>query len=104
MPHVIGEKCLGEVYAACDEVCPVEAIRPGKYKGQDFMAIDPETCIDCGACKAECPIDAIHASVDDSPEWARVNAELAPKFKDNPKPTPRPPNDPPRNPSNKLVR
>jgi ferredoxin len=104
MPHVITEKCLGEVYAACAQVCPVECIHPGKYRGEDFMVIDPEVCIDCGTCLQECPIGAIVGSVEEDPSWARINAELAPQFKDAPKPQPRPPNDPPRKPGNTRVR
>jgi ferredoxin len=104
MPHVVTEKCLGERYAHCAEVCPVEAFRPGTHNGEPFMAIDPEVCIDCGACLPECPIGAIVGSVDESPEWAKTNAELAPKFKDNPKAEKRPGNDPPRKPGNKLAK
>jgi len=104
MPHVIDEKCLGEVYAACVDVCPVDCIHPGEYKGEGFMVIDPETCIDCGVCLPECPIGAIVGSTDESPEWAQVNAELTPQFKDNPKVTPRPPDDQPKKPGNSLVK
>ncbi|HBL18409.1 MAG: hypothetical protein A2X36_14440 [Elusimicrobia bacterium GWA2_69_24] len=104
MPHVINEKCLGEVYATCAEVCPVDAIHPGQYQGEAFMTIDPDTCIDCGVCLPECPIGAIVGSTDDSPEWAKINAELAPQFKSNPKAPVRPANDPPRKPGNKLVK
>jgi ferredoxin len=104
MAHVILEKCLGEVYAACVDVCPVECIHPGDYKNEKFMIIDPEVCIDCGVCLPECPIGAIVGSVDESPEWAKINAELTPEFKTHPKLTPRPPNDPPRKPGNKLVK
>lgn len=104
MPHVILEKCLGEVYAACVEVCPVDCFHPGDYKGQKFMIIDPEVCIDCGVCLPECPIGAIVGSVDESPEWAKINAELTPQFKNNPKAPLRPPNDPPHKPENKLVK
>lgn len=104
MAHVITEKCLGEVYAACVDVCPVDCIHPGKYKEEDFMIIDPEVCIDCGVCLPECPIGAIVGSTDEAPEYAKVNAELSPQYKDNPKITPRPPNDPPRKPDNKLVK
>lgn len=103
MPHVVTEKCIGELYAACIQVCPTEAIHAGKYKGQDFMVIDPETCIDCGVCLPECPIGAIVPG-DDSPEWVKINAELAPQLKNAPKPKPRPTNDPPRNAKNKLVK
>ena len=104
MAHVILEKCLGEVYAACVDVCPVECIHPGPYKGEAFMIIDPDVCIDCGVCLPECPIGAIVGSVDEAPEWAGINKELTPTFKNNPKVTPRPPNDPPHKPGNKLVK
>ena len=104
MSHVILEKCLGEVYAACVDVCPVDCIHPGKYKDEDFMIIDPEVCIDCGVCLPECPIGAIVGSIDEAPDWAKINAELTPTFKDAPKVTPRPPNDPPRKSTNQLVK
>ena len=101
MPYVITEKCLGERYATCAEVCPVDCIHPGEYQGQVFMIIDPDDCIDCGVCQPECPVDAIVDSADESPEWAKINAELSPSFKDNPKVEPRPANDPPRKESNR---
>ena len=104
MSHVINETCLGEVYAACVDVCPVECIHPGDYKGEKFMIIDPEVCIDCGVCLPECPIGAIVGSVDESPEWAKINAELTPSFKGNAKVPARPANDPPHKPQNKLVK
>ena len=104
MAHVIGEKCLGEQYAACVAVCPVDCIHAGDYKGEPFMIIDPDTCIDCGLCLPECPIDAIVSSVDQSEDYAKINSELSPDFSKNPKVTPRPPTDPPRKPGNKLVR
>lgn len=96
MPSVIGEKCLGERYATCVDVCPVECIYPGEYRSEEFMVIDPELCTECAACLSECPIDAIVATEDENPEWAKINAELAPQFKDNPPVEPRPVNDPPR--------
>ena len=103
MPYVITEKCLGEQYASCVAVCPVDCIHPGNYKGEPFMIVDPETCIDCGQCLPECPINAIVATVDESPEWGKINAELTPEFKTHPKVPERPKNDPPRKPGNKLV-
>lgn len=102
MPYVITEKCLGERYATCAEVCPVDCIHPGEYNGQVFMVIDPDDCIDCGVCQPECPIDAIVDSVDESPEWAKINAQLSPEYKNNPKVEPRPANDPPRKESNRT--
>jgi NAD-dependent dihydropyrimidine dehydrogenase PreA subunit len=28
-------------------------------EGADKYQIDPDTCVDCGACVGECPVDAI---------------------------------------------
>ena len=41
-------------------VCPVECIVPGKPQEEwPWYYIDPDTCIDCGACVPECPYSAI---------------------------------------------
>lgn len=101
MSYVITEKCLGERYATCVEVCPVDCIHPGEYNGEVFMVIDPEDCIDCGVCQPECPVDAIVDSEDEAPDWAKINLELTPAFKENDPVDPRPINDPPRKESNK---
>ena len=103
MSYVITDKCLGERYATCVAVCPVDCIHAGEYEAQEFMIIDPETCIDCGLCLPECPIGAIVESEDDSPEWAKVNAELAPGWVGSPKVPERPRNDPPRREGNVIV-
>ena len=103
MSYVITAKCLGEQYASCTEVCPVDCIYPGDYKGEKFMVIDPEICITCGACLPVCPIGAIVESEDYDKEYAKINAELSPQYKGNAKITPRPSNDPPKKPGNKLV-
>ena len=103
MSYVITEKCLGEQYASCVAVCPVDCIYPGNYKNEPFMVIDPTICITCGACLPECPIGAIVESEDYDQAYAKVNAELSPQFKSNPKVPERPKNDPPRKPANKLV-
>ena len=103
MSYVITEKCLGERYATCVSVCPVDCIHPGDYQDQEFMIIDPDACIDCGLCQPECPIGAIVATEDEDPEWAAINAELAPAFRENPAVAERPRNDPPRRPGNTIV-
>lgn len=103
MPHVITGKCLGEQYAACVAVCPVDCIHPGTYKGESFMVIDPLTCIDCGLCLPECPVGAIVSKIETDLEYTKINQELAPQFVNNPKVTPRPANDPPHKPGNKLA-
>jgi ferredoxin len=49
-----------------------------------MLVIDPDECIDCTLCVAECPVDAIFAE-DDVPDgqqhWTKVNAELAKVWK-----------------------
>ena len=103
MSYVITEKCLGERYGSCVAVCPVDCIYPGEYKKEEFMVIDPTICITCGACLPECPIAAIVESEDYAPDYAKVNAELAPVCKNNPKVPERQKDDPPRKAGNKLV-
>lgn len=103
MPYVITDKCLGEVYANCTEVCPVNCIHPGQYKDQSFMVIDPNECTDCTSCFTACPIGAIVEDAGKNPEYAKINAELAPAFKSNAPITARASNDPPKRSENKLV-
>ena len=39
----------------CVEVCPVDCF----YEGENILVINPDECIDCGVCEAECPVGAI---------------------------------------------
>jgi ferredoxin len=113
MAYVITEKCLGERYGDCVEVCPVDCIYPGEYQAEGwdapavFMVIDPELCIDCSLCKPACPIDAIVETEDEDEVYAEINAELSPEWADNEPLTPdqiRPRDDPPRRPDvNEIV-
>lgn len=103
MPYVIIGKCLEEVYAQCVDACPVDCIHPGQHQGKAFMVIDPNDCIECDACLPACPIGAIVATADEDPEFTKINAELAPSFKNNPPAPQRPKNDPPKRADNKLV-
>jgi ferredoxin len=103
MAYVITEKCLGERYAVCATVCPVECIKPGDYKGQEFMIIEPDICISCGLCLPECPVGAIVASESEDPAYAQINKDLAPQYHNNPPAPERAKNDPPKRPGNKLV-
>ena len=65
MTHIITSLCLRD--AGCVEVCPVECIVPGKPQEEwPWYYIDPDTCIDCGACVPECPYGAIFP-IDDVP-------------------------------------
>ena len=108
MAHVITQKCIGEVYAACQQVCPADVMHfvaalPAGYPsaGHPMMVIDSNECIDCGACKPECPIDAIVPGQDQDPYWAQINTNLGPVYRGQKAP-PRPKNEPPRRPDNQL--
>lgn len=56
MAYVITSPCKGEQSAECTEVCPVGCIE----LGEDMYYIDPDMCIDCGACESVCPVQAIY--------------------------------------------
>ena len=60
MPHVVTSPCVDHKYQECVAVCPVEAFR----EADTYLVIDPDECIDCGACIPECPVDAIFADTD----------------------------------------
>ena len=58
MAHTITSLCLRD--GGCIEACPVDCIVPGQPVSEwPWMYIDPDTCIDCGACVPECPYEAI---------------------------------------------
>jgi ferredoxin len=60
MAHVVTEKCVGCKFTDCVEVCPVACF----YEMDNQVVIHPEDCIDCTACVAECPVEAIYAESD----------------------------------------
>ena len=60
MTHVVTSACVNHKYQDCVAVCPVEAFR----ELPTYLVIDPDECIDCGACIAECPVEAIFADTD----------------------------------------
>ncbi|MFU8797211.1 MAG: ferredoxin FdxA [Gammaproteobacteria bacterium] len=74
MTFVVTENCIRCKYTDCVEVCPVDCF----YEGPNFLAINPDECIDCGLCEPECPTNAIFAE-DDLPEnlkqFLEINAE-----------------------------
>lgn len=76
MTHVVTEACVRCKYTDCVEVCPVDAFR----EGQNFLAIDPNECIDCTLCVAQCPVGAISIDNDVPSQWAEwigLNARLS---------------------------
>ena len=76
MTYVVTENCIKCKYTDCVDVCPVDCF----HEGPNFLVIDPDECIDCSLCVAECPAGAILAE-DDVPaeqqHFIALNAELA---------------------------
>ena len=77
MTHVVTEACIKCKYTDCVDVCPVDCF----HAGPNFLVIDPDECIDCTLCVAECPAEAIFADEDlpkDQRDFIAINAELTP--------------------------
>ena len=95
MTYVVTKPCLGTKDRSCVEVCPVDCfydIRKKKYNskfgvafdGDDgdekagMLMINPDECINCGACETECPVEAIYedsAVPEESKEFITINSE-----------------------------
>tara|TARA_Y100000996_G_C22489941_1_gene629802 strand:+ start:49 stop:360 length:312 start_codon:yes stop_codon:yes gene_type:complete len=78
MPYYITQTCIDVKDKSCVEVCPVDCIHPKDGNGEPMLYIDPEECIDCGACEPECPVEAIFAEDDiaeDQTQFIEVNTK-----------------------------
>ena len=69
MAYTITAPCVDVRDQACVEVCPVDCIH--FEDGVDrTLFIDPNECIDCGACEPECPVNAIFPEDQLPAEWS----------------------------------
>jgi ferredoxin len=77
MAYVITTPCIDLKDRACVDVCPVDCIHE-EGDADRMLYIDPNECIDCGACEPSCPVTAIF-SEDDVPdnvkEFVALNAQ-----------------------------
>lgn len=76
MTYVVTENCIKCKHTDCVSVCPVECF----HEGENFLAIDPDECIDCGACEPECPVQAIKPDdrlTAEDQQYVQINRELA---------------------------
>ena len=73
MTYVITQPCIGRKDASCVDVCPVDCIHPGpdeaNFDEHQHLYINPDECIDCGACEAACPVTAIFEESAVPVEW-----------------------------------
>ncbi|MCL1838747.1 MAG: ferredoxin family protein [Propionibacteriaceae bacterium] len=75
MAYVITQPCVDVKDMACVEECPTDCI----YEGVRCLYINPEECVECGACMSACPNEAIFHEDDvpeDQAEFIKVAAEF----------------------------
>ena len=67
MTYVIGSACVDVMDKSCVGECPADCI----YEGARTLYINPDECVDCGACKLVCRMDAIEYETDlsDDDRW-----------------------------------
>jgi len=91
MTYVVTENCHLCRFTDCVVVCPVDCF----HADDEMVYVDPDECIDCGACVPECPVEAIYPEdevPEDQKKWIDINAEKAPNLpviteKEDPLPT-----------------
>ena len=66
MAYVVADPCVKCKYTDCVAVCPVDCF----YEGKNSLAINPDECIDCGACEPECPTTAIFEESELPSKWS----------------------------------
>lgn len=75
MTYVITDSCIDVKDKSCMEECPVSCI----FDAGNMMVIDPQECIDCGACEPACPVDAIYFIKDlpkDKEKFVDINRDF----------------------------
>ena len=81
MPYVICAPCVDVMDKACVDGCPVSGIHEAEDTNlpegerRNMLYINPDECIECGACAPECPVEAIF-EVDDVPEEWKEYIEI----------------------------
>src|SRR5262245_50239616 len=76
MAYVVCEPCRHCKYTDCVVACPCDCF----YHDDDQLYIDPNECIDCDACRPECPVEAIFPEGEVPAQWTQyveLNAERA---------------------------
>jgi ferredoxin len=81
MTYVIAEPCVDVIDQSCVAVCPVDCIH-WESDVDRMLYIDPDECIDCGACEPECPVTAIFAEDALPAQWTGYTEINAVWFKE----------------------
>jgi len=76
MTYLVTDNCIKCKHTDCVAVCPVDCF----YEAENFLAINPDECIDCGVCVPECPVDAIvedtDLNSDSRNKWELINRQV----------------------------
>ena len=82
MTYTIMEQCIDVKDQSCVEACPVDCIHPASadpdFDQHKMLYIDPDVCIECGACEPVCPVSAIRQDSDvpdDMKHYTQINAD-----------------------------
>ena len=75
MTYVVKDECIKCKLTDCIEVCPVDCF----YEGENFLAIDPDECIDCGVCEPDIPkeLSYIKLNLEDKEKWLLINKKFS---------------------------
>ena len=76
MTYVVTEACIQCKDTDCVTVCPMDCF----MEGPNFLVINPDECIDCSICVAECPLGAIvsdHEIAHDQRHFIDLNRQLS---------------------------
>jgi NAD-dependent dihydropyrimidine dehydrogenase PreA subunit len=74
MTFVITSPCITVLDKSCVDVCPVDCIHFDEDVDTKLF-IDPDECIDCGACEPACPVSAVFAE-EDVPDDQTIFTEI----------------------------
>ena len=76
MTYLVTDNCIKCKHTDCVAVCPVDCF----YEAENFLAINPEECIDCGVCVTECPVGAIFEDTElrseEREKWDDINRKV----------------------------
>lgn len=76
MAYVVTQPCFDCKYTDCVVVCPMDCF----HEGENMLYIDPDECVDCDACRPECPVEAIYYEgdvPDEQREFIALNARMS---------------------------
>ena len=78
MTYIIAQPCVDVKDKSCIQECPVDCI----YEGGRMLYIQPDECVDCGACEPVCPVEAIYYEDDVPAEWNKFGGIANEFFQD----------------------